>query len=79
MTKRENLVFRLEKQQLPHYEECENWLGFEKIEIIKFNYDGEGNALVFQDNELSYFSTFDLNFLIFGGWYSVAKNNIWWR
>lgn len=79
MEKRENLVFKVEKHQLPNYDECENWLGFEKIEIIKFNYDGKGNALALQDNELTYFSTFDLNFLIFGGWYSVAKNRIWWR
>ena len=76
MEKRENLVFRVEKQQLPNYEVCENWLGFEKIEIIKFKYDGKGNALVLEDSELSYSSTFDLNFLIFGGWYSLVKSKI---
>lgn len=44
MKNKQNLVFRLEKQQLPYYDECHNWLAFEEIEIIEFNYDGKGNA-----------------------------------
>jgi hypothetical protein len=40
--KKDDLIFRLENQQLPDYEECKNWLGFNLIEIIQFNYDGKG-------------------------------------
>ena len=54
--KKDNLIFRLEKQQLPDYEECPNGIGFNQIEIIQFNYDGKGNALVLEDGEISYLS-----------------------
>lgn len=74
MKNRQNLVFRAEKQQLPNYENCHNRLGFEEIEIIEFNYDGKGKALTLEDGELSYYSLDDLNFIFFGGWYSLVKN-----
>lgn len=74
MKNRQNLVFRLENQQLPYYDECHNWLGFEEIEIIEFNYDGEGKALVLEDGKLGDYSSDDLRFIFFGGWYSLVKN-----
>jgi hypothetical protein len=75
MKKNNRLVFKLEKKQLPDYEECHNYLGFKKIEIIEFNYDGEGNALVFENGDLSYYSPDTLRFIFFGGWYTVIKKD----
>ena len=71
MKKLKKLVFELQKTQLPDYEECHNCLGFEKIEIIAFNYDAEGNALVLGDGEISYMSPEWLRFLFFSGWYQL--------
>lgn len=74
MKRKQNLVFRAEKQQLPYYDRCHNWIGCEKIEIVEFNYDGKGNALVFMDGQLDYLSSDDLDFILFGGWYSLVKD-----
>lgn len=63
------LVFELQKTQLPNHEECHNWLGFEKIEILAFNYDAKGIALVLEDADISYMSPKMLRFLFFSGWY----------
>ena len=71
MKKLKKLVFELQKTQLPDYEECHNCLGFEKIEIIAFNYDAEGNALVFEDGRISYMSPEGLRFLFHSGWYEL--------
>ncbi len=71
--KKDNLIFRLEKQQLPDYEQCPNGIGFNQIEIIQFNYDGKGNALVLEDGEISYLSPKMLRHMFFGGWYSLIK------
>lgn len=76
MKKNNRLVFKLEKKQLPDYEECHNFLGFKKIEIIEFNYDGKGNALVFEDREISYMDQDTLGFLLFGGWYTLMKKRL---
>lgn len=73
MKKNNRLVFKLKKEQLPDCEECYNFLGFKKIEIIEFNYDGKGNALLFEDGEISYYSPDTLRFLFFGGWYTLIK------
>jgi len=72
--KKDNLIFRLENQQLPDYEECNNWLGFNQIEILQFNYDGKGNALILEDGDISYMSPKILRFMFFGGWYSLIKD-----
>ena len=72
--KKDNLIFRLEKQPLSDYEECHNGIGFNQIEIIQFNYDGKGNALVIEDDELSYMSPKMLRYMFFGGWYSLIKD-----
>lgn len=74
MKNKQNLVFRLEKQQLPDYDECNNFLGYEEYEIIEFNYDGMGTALILEDGKLSYYYSDDLNFILFGGWYSLVKD-----
>jgi hypothetical protein len=71
MRKLKKLVFELQKTQLPNYEECQNYLGFEKIEILEFNYDAEGNALIFEDGEISSMSIETLKFLFFSGWYQL--------
>ena len=63
------MSFELLPKQLPNYEKCENWIGFQKIEIIEYNYDNKGNALLYEDGDLSYFSPDALNFLMFSGWY----------
>ena len=68
------LVFELQKTQLPNYEECHNYLGFKTIEILVFNYDAEGDALVFEDGEISYMSPESLRFLFFSGWYQLIKD-----
>jgi hypothetical protein len=72
--KKDNLIFRLENQQLPDYEECNNWLGWNQIEILQFNYDGKGNALTLDDGHISYMSPKMLRFMFFGGWYSLIKD-----
>ena len=43
-----------------------NCYGFDLIEIIKFNYDGEGSALVKQDGELSSYCSSYLDIIMFG-------------
>lgn len=74
MKNKQNLVFRLEKQQLPYYDECHNWLGFEEFEIIEFNYDGKGNAIVLEDGTLRNYGSDDLDLILFAGWYSLVKD-----
>ena len=63
------LVFELQKTQLENYEECHNYIGFYKIEILEFNYDAKGNALVLEDEEISYMSPKMLRFVFLSGWY----------
>ena len=74
MSEIKKTVFVLQNTQLPNYEECNNYLGFNQIEIIKFNYDGEGNALVLEDEQIGYMSTETLRFVFFSGWYSLLKD-----
>ncbi|SNR32616.1 hypothetical protein SAMN06265371_101292 [Lutibacter agarilyticus] len=69
-----NLVFELQKTQLPNYEECHNFLGFDTIEILAFNYDGQGNALVLENGEISYMNQDELRFLFYAGWYKLIKD-----
>ncbi len=75
MSKNKKMVFQLQNTQMPEYEECHNYLGFNKIEIIEFNYDGEGSALVFEDKKLGYMSPSCLRFLFFSGWYNMIEYN----
>jgi hypothetical protein len=68
------LVFELQKTQLPNYEECHNYLGFKTIEILAFNYDAKGNALILEDGEISYMSEESLRFLFYAGWYQLIDD-----
>ena len=43
-----------------------NWYGYEIIEILAFNYDGQGTALVRQDGEVSSYGCVDLELIIHG-------------
>jgi hypothetical protein len=52
MSKIKKMVFQRQKTQMPNHEECFNYLGFNKIEILEFNYDGKGAALVLEDKRL---------------------------
>lgn len=52
-----------------------NYLGFDLIEVIAFNYNGKGSALILEDGELSYISEKNVHFLLFGGWYRLIKIN----
>ena len=73
--KKDNLIFRLENQELQdYYEECHNGLEFNQVEILQFNYDGKGNALTLDDGHISYMSPKMLRFMFFGGWYSLIKD-----
>ncbi len=74
MSEIKKMVFQMQNTQLPNYDECQNCLGFNQIEIIEFNYDGKGNALVLEDGEISYMSPKWLRFMFFGGWYSLIKD-----
>ena len=65
------LAFELQKTQMPNYEECHNCLGHKKIEILAFNYDSVGNALVLEDGEIGYMSPEWLRFLFYSGWYKL--------
>ena len=63
-------VFNLKKEN-PDSAYTHNFLGFDVIEVIQFNYDGKGSALVLEDGELSYLGKKQVHFLIFDGWYSL--------
>jgi len=76
MNKNKIMLFELQQEQMAQYEECHNYLGFETIEILEFNYDGKGNALIMEEGELSYMSEKELRFLFWGGWYKL-KDNFW--
>jgi len=67
------LVFKLQKKQLPDYDPCHNYLGFDSYEVIQLNYDGKGNHLVFEDGRLSYIVNEDFLFVMFSGWYKLVK------
>ncbi len=69
------LSFELLPEQSRDRYECNNFLGFERIDIIEFNYDNEGNALVYEDNELSYYCPDTLRFIMFSGWYKEIINS----
>jgi hypothetical protein len=75
MSKIKKMVFKRQKTQMPNYEECFNYLGFNKIEILEFNYDGKGTALVLEDKRLDTMCTECLDFLIYSGWYSMIEYN----
>ncbi len=75
MSKIKKMVFQRQKTQMPNYEECFNYLGFNKIEILEFNYDGKGTALVLADKRLDTMCTECLRFLFFSGWYSMIEYN----
>jgi hypothetical protein len=75
MSKIKKMVFQRQKTQMPNYEECFNYLGFNIIEILEFNYDGKGTALVLADKRLDTMCTECLRFLFFSGWYSMIEYN----
>ena len=43
-----------------------NVIGFDIIEIIQFNYDGKGGALVKNDGILDSYVLIDLDYILFG-------------
>lgn len=65
------MLFELQPKQMDDYEECHNYLGFTIIEILEFNYDGKGNALILEDENIGYYSDEVLRFLMFSGWYKL--------
>lgn len=50
-----------------------NCLGYDEVEILAFNYDGSGGALVRSDGELGSIGKIDLNWLLFGDAWSGDK------
>lgn len=75
MKTNQNIVLKLQEKQLPFYDECQNYYGFSLVEIIEFNYDGKGQALILEDGSLGYLDEDTLNFVLFGGWYKGYLNN----
>ncbi len=67
------MLFELQPEQMDGYDECHNYLGFKTIEILAFNYDGKGNILILEDEDLGFLSDEDLNFVMFSGWYMLNK------
>ena len=50
----------------------DNWLGYDVVEIVEFNFDGAGNALVRIDDEvLSAMAIEDLNLVLCGRTYET--------
>ncbi len=67
-------TFTLRKEQdTEGIEEVHNGCGFNKIEVITFNYDGKGGALVLEDGELSYYNKDEIFSIMFHGWYDLIK------
>ncbi len=77
MGKIKKMVFQRQKTQILNIDnnECFNILGFKKIEILEFNFDGKGTALVLEDNRLDTLCPEWLDFLIYSGWYSMIEYN----
>jgi hypothetical protein len=71
--KNEIMLFELQQEQMANYEECHNYLGFTKIEILEFNFDGKGNVLILEDEDLAYLSFKALGFVMFSGWYKLIR------
>jgi hypothetical protein len=71
ISKKIKLSFERQDEQPSHFEKKHNYLGFDNIEVIEFNYDSEGNALVFEDGELGVKSQDSLRFIFFSGWYKL--------
>lgn len=77
MREMKKLVFELQKTQLPNHEKCRNILMFKNIkniEILGFNYDAEGNALVLVDGKINYMCPKILRFIFFSGWCQLIEN-----
>jgi hypothetical protein len=54
----------------------ENTYGFKTVEIVQFNYDGKGGAIVVIDgNELGYLDVNQLENIIDGKWYYNDVDN----
>lgn len=51
-----------------------NYLGFDIIEILSFNFDGEGSALCLTDGELEIFSKTDIFDMVYGFVRSSSEN-----
>lgn len=69
------ITFIKRNKQKKHFEPENNWYGFERVQIIEFNYDGNGNILVMEDGELSYISDDVFRFLAWSGWYDYILEN----
>ena len=76
MIEKKKMLFELQPEQIVGYDECHNYFGFSKIEVLEFNFDGKGNALVLEDEELGCLGNEDLMFLMFGGWYKLNKSQL---
>jgi len=56
-----------------------NAYGFDMIEVLEFNYDGEGHAIIKEDGELAFCHKNDLNLIMFGDpgsgekWYELSQ------
>jgi hypothetical protein len=64
-----NLKFRLLETPLLKGDNENNWFGFEKVEIIQFNYDGKGGVIAILDDELKTIDVTEVEFLVNSGWY----------
>ena len=72
------MKFRINRNPDLESNRCEhlhNFLGFDIIEIVQFNYDGKGSALCFFDesNEFDYLSAQDIHFLLFDVHYELMQ------
>jgi hypothetical protein len=76
MIEKKKMLFELQHEQIVGYEECHNYYGFSTIEILEFNFDGKGNALVLEDEEIGCLSNKDLLFLMFSGWYRLKETEV---
>jgi hypothetical protein len=51
----------------------DNHLGWNSVEIISFNFDGQGNAVVIHDGKIDICSDEDIRTIISCGWYEFVS------
>ena len=71
-----NFIFNRQEKQVDGYEECLDYLGFEEIVILQFNYNGKGDALILEDGDIGYMTDKDLRHLFYSGWYKLNKTTL---
>jgi len=68
------LLFKASQKQKEIAIDEDNQLGWDTVEIITFNFDGQGNAIIIHDGQPGICSDEEIRTLVLGGFYELVKS-----